>query len=381
MIASLGRRALWRGVLAVTGGLRVEGRLPDRPCVLVANHSSHADTPALLAALPARRRPVVAAAADYWFGRPGRAAICRALVAGFPVRRGGGGSGDLAAARALLASGHDVIVYPEGRRSRDGSLGEFHRGAARLAARAGAPLVPVGISGTHDLLPVHGTVHRGPVAVRIGAPTTDLTQARTAVASLSSISASGPASDSRLRCRIARLAGSRAGLVLVAAWAVAEAVSWPLLPESALAILVVARPRAGPRLAVAAVVGTLLGGALMYGLATQGFSPPRPLTTPRMHAAVVEQVAAHGAAAVRAQPMSGVPYKVYAYTAGRERVGLGAFVAHSAPARGLRLLVVGLLAAVFGAVCRPWRRWYPAYLVWFVVVFSGGLAAVVGSWR
>jgi len=184
MIAALGRSVLWRLVLTGTGGLRVDGRLPARPCVLVANHNSHADTAALLAAVPAWRRPVVAAAADYWFARPVRALTCRTLVGGFPVRRAGGGAADLAGAAALLAAGHDVIVYPEGTRSRDGSVAEFRSGAARLASRAGVPLVPVGITGTRRLLPVHGRPGHARVTVRFGTPTTDLPSARSAVVEL-----------------------------------------------------------------------------------------------------------------------------------------------------------------------------------------------------
>ena len=168
------RMALWRTVLTLTGGLRVHGAagLPPGPCVIVANHSSHADTAALIAALPARRQPAVAAAADYWFRGGLRPAICRGLCAAFPVRRSGGGSTDLAAAVRLLAAGHDVIVFPEGTRSRDGQTGDFHRGAARLAAAAGAPLVPAGISGTRTLLPPGGPARprRTAVTVRFGPP-------------------------------------------------------------------------------------------------------------------------------------------------------------------------------------------------------------------
>jgi len=174
-LAAGARRELWRTVLTLMGGLRVQGvpRMPGSPCVIVANHRSHADTAALLAALPAGRRPAVAAAADYWFRGALRPRICRALCAAFPVRRRGGGSADLASAARLLAAGHDVIVFPEGTRSRDGRTGRFHRGAACLAAAAGVPLVPAGISGTGTLLPPDGAgrrLRRGMVIVRIGAP-------------------------------------------------------------------------------------------------------------------------------------------------------------------------------------------------------------------
>ena len=190
MIAAIVRRFLWRLLIAGTGGLSVEGHLPGRPCVLVANHASHADTAALIAALPARRRPVIAAAADYWFGTPVRTATCRALAAAFPVRRDGGGSEDLASAVAMLAAGRDVIIFPEGTRTRDGSIGVFRSGAERLARLSGAPLVPVGIAGTHDLLPVHGRLRRGRITVRLGEPVPGIAAARSVVAELATAPAS-----------------------------------------------------------------------------------------------------------------------------------------------------------------------------------------------
>jgi 1-acyl-sn-glycerol-3-phosphate acyltransferase len=203
------RRMLWRAVLTGTGGLRHSGELPQGPCVLIANHCSHADTAALLAALPARRRPVAAAAADYWFGTGAprgrargafRALTCRTLCAAFPVRRGHG-SADLLAAVAYLAAGHDVIIYPEGTRSRDGTAGSFHTGAARLAQAAGVPLVPVGITGTRTLLPPGGRLRRSTVGVLIGFPlspdtgdTTGLTRrARAEVIRLSAAGGQGSA--------------------------------------------------------------------------------------------------------------------------------------------------------------------------------------------
>lgn len=85
------RHALWWLVLTLTGGVERRGRLPRGGCVVVANHSSHADTAALLAALDASHAPAIGAAADYWFASPWRSRICSRLAAGFPVRRSGAG--------------------------------------------------------------------------------------------------------------------------------------------------------------------------------------------------------------------------------------------------------------------------------------------------
>lgn len=58
--------------------------------------------------------------------------------------------------RALqrLAEGATVIVFPEGRRSRDGATGRFHAGAFRLALRAGVPVVPLVIAGSDNVCAV-----------------------------------------------------------------------------------------------------------------------------------------------------------------------------------------------------------------------------------
>jgi 1-acyl-sn-glycerol-3-phosphate acyltransferase len=227
------RRTLWRVVLAVTGGLRVRGasRLPATPCVIVANHNSHADTAALIAALPARRRPAVAAAADYWFGggasdagrrsgagwRAGlRSWACQALCGAFPVRRGGG-SADLLSAARLLAAGRDVVIYPEGTRSRDGSVAEFRQGAARLAALAGVPLVPVGITGTRTLLPATragARARRAAVTVRVGMPVAADVALRVAVES-GGVAAAPAAVASDVVARVT--AAARAQVVALAA--------------------------------------------------------------------------------------------------------------------------------------------------------------------
>jgi 1-acyl-sn-glycerol-3-phosphate acyltransferase len=168
------RHSLWRAVCAVSGGLTVKGRWQIRGgCVVVANHASHADTAVLLAALPARAQPVFAAAADYWFDVPVRRFVAAALIGVLPVRRSGADTYAqlLAAARPALEAGRTVVIYPEGTRSTDGSIGEFRSGALRLARDCGVPLVPVAVLGTAEVLPKGATfISHAPMEVRVGEP-------------------------------------------------------------------------------------------------------------------------------------------------------------------------------------------------------------------
>lgn len=375
---ALARRLFWRLVFALTGGLTVEGALPPGGCVVVANHSSHADAPALLAALSARRRPAVAAAADYWFSSRTRSRLAHWFVGAFGVARGGGGYDQLAAATDRLRAGDAVVVFAEGTRTRDGTLGRFHSGAGRLADAAGVPIVPVTLLGTRRMLPVHGPFRRGHLTVRVHAPVDTLDAAR---ASIESALAERPRRpDSALRRRVAVVAASRAGLALVAAWAVAEAISWPLLPELLLAALVAAAPGRGVRLTLAAAGASIAGGLLCWQLAAAGVTPPEPFTTPAMHDTASRQIATEGAAAMRHQPLSGTPYKVYAVAAGHARVDPLAFAAWSLATRGVRIVVVGLAVTGIARLGRRLRRFYTPYLLGLGAGFGLGLVSVVSSW-
>ncbi|WP_051060490.1 hypothetical protein [Nocardiopsis baichengensis] len=189
------------------------------------------------------------------------------------------------------------------------------------------------------------------------------------------------ADDSALRVRAARLASSPYGTALAAGWGFAEALSWPVLPEVALAALCVADPRSGPRLAASAAAGSVAGGAVAYSLARAGVDVPAPLTTDRMRTAVAEQMAAEGPHGVRHQPLAGIPYKLYAARAGRDGLGAAEFAKASARARGTRILTAGLALAAFGAAARGRRRHYPAYLAAVGAGFTGALALIVRGWR
>nr|WP_087887886.1 lysophospholipid acyltransferase family protein [Streptomyces alboflavus] len=377
------RRALWWTLLTLTGGVSRHGHLPKGGCVVVANHSSHADTAALLAALDARHAPTIAAAADYWFASPWRSRICSRLAAGFPVRRTGGGMDDLLARTADLRAGRAVVLFPEGTRARAGKLGAFHKGALVLARAAGVPVVPVGIAGTDRLLPKHGTLRPSLVRVRIGTPlppTATPEEARAAVSELHRRTTEEPLRDSRVRKRVARVLATRWALPLAFAWAFAEALSWPLMPELLLAIVCVAVPRRALKLSLAALAGTLAGGVLALQLAASGAQLPQPLTTDRMRAEVRAELTAHGATAVRDQPWNGIPFKVYAAGAGKADVPAPDWLAQSALARGSRTLTVGLACGAFGFLVHRLRRFYGLYLALLGTGFTIGLTLIVRSW-
>jgi len=388
---ALFRRLLWWLLLTVAGGVRMEGSLPRGCAVLVANHSSHLDTAALLATVDTRRRPRVAAAADYWFTRTWRAAVCRMLAGGFPVRRHGGGSADLAAAARLLRQGRVVVVFPEGTRSRDGTLADFRNGAARLAASAGVPLVPVALIGTAALLPTHGRLRRGRVRVRIGTPVTvqpddvgsATVAAREQVVSMLDDEPKRVAMARRsvIRDRVAMLFSGGAGVVIVGAWSFTEAISWPLLPEVILFVALLAAPARWGLLVLVAILGSVCGGMVAWTLGLSGVVAPQPLVTEPMRELVVQQVDDAGAAAMREQPLSGVPYKVYAAHAGQAGVDPVVFATESLAARGVRIGMLGVLFAGVGAAVSRRPRLYPWLVTASAVVFAVGLAQVVTAHR
>jgi 1-acyl-sn-glycerol-3-phosphate acyltransferase len=127
------------------------------PVVFVANHSSHLDTPTILRALPLkwRQRTAVAAAADYFYKKRAVAGFVALIFNTVPIARRGGGAGDGAIDHVdrLIDQRWNLLMFPEGTRSRDGRLGKMRSGAALIAQQHGVPIVPIYVKGTHDAMP------------------------------------------------------------------------------------------------------------------------------------------------------------------------------------------------------------------------------------
>jgi 1-acyl-sn-glycerol-3-phosphate acyltransferase len=163
-------RALLSGTIRVLWRVRIANadRLPAQGAyVLAPSHRSMFDI--FVLACPTRRRLRFMGKREL-FEIPVLGAIFSAL-GGFPVDREAADRAALRSALSMLEAGEPVVMYPEGTRGHGPVLGEMHDGASYLAARAGVPIVPVGIGGTEEILPTGKVLprfHR--IALVVGDP-------------------------------------------------------------------------------------------------------------------------------------------------------------------------------------------------------------------
>jgi 1-acyl-sn-glycerol-3-phosphate acyltransferase len=159
-------------LLWLVGPGRVEGleHAPrNGPYILVSNHCSNLDPPFLGWAVGHQTGRVIHfMAKDEIRGWPLVGWLSRQSGVFF-IRRGEVDRGAQRIALELLASGRPLGLFPEGSRSRDGQLRNGRAGAALLAMRAGVPLLPVGMAGTHRIFGGGRRIpRRSRVTIRIG---------------------------------------------------------------------------------------------------------------------------------------------------------------------------------------------------------------------
>lgn len=162
-----------RRILGIDIEVAGRGRL-DRgtPCIFMCNHLSFLDGPLLMTVIDRPARVIVK---RFVFRTPVLGLGMR--FAGYvPLDKEGAGAGRKSiahAARLIREKGYSFLIYPEGTRSWDGKTLPFRRGGFFLALESGAPIVPVTIRGTHELMP-RGTGHirKGPVRIVFHEPIT-----------------------------------------------------------------------------------------------------------------------------------------------------------------------------------------------------------------
>lgn len=168
---------VWARCVLWIAGVRLEVQGQERlhakgPYVFTANHLSYIDTPVILASIPVQFRFL---AKEELFRFPW-------LFIGWHLKTAGHVAvprdDPRAAVRTLAHTAKliesdctSVFFFSEGGRSEDGTLSEFKEGAAYVAIKAEAPLVPVALMGPREILPMHSMVIRpGRVKVQIGEP-------------------------------------------------------------------------------------------------------------------------------------------------------------------------------------------------------------------
>jgi 1-acyl-sn-glycerol-3-phosphate acyltransferase len=144
-------------------------RIPSGTCLFAANHTSSADAPAVVWAIPRRIAILLKDSLFQWpiVGQAFRAARF------IPVDRRQRDAALESMEKAIdsLRAGQSFLVYPEGTRSPDGRLQQFKKGTVVMAIKAGVPIVPVACSGAHRIMEKRSLIiHPGKILVEFLKP-------------------------------------------------------------------------------------------------------------------------------------------------------------------------------------------------------------------
>jgi len=162
-----GRCILWVSAMRV----KVHGleNIPGRSAVYMSNHQSNFDIPVYFGGLPVQFRWVA------------KAELFKIPIFGQGMRGAGYISIDRSDTRSAIRSlnraaenireGTSVLFFPEGTRSKDGSLRSFKKGGFIMAVEAGVPIIPMAVTGTFKVMPKGAKlIRRHPVQVHVLPP-------------------------------------------------------------------------------------------------------------------------------------------------------------------------------------------------------------------
>ena len=158
-----------RTLLLLLTRWQVKGRenIPNQgPLLIVANHMNLTDP--FLLGVSLNRKLVFMAKQELFRSRLSRYFV--SAFGAFPVHRGQLDRKSLRQAHQLLKQGQALATFPEGTRSKNAQLQPAFSGSTLIALRSGAPILPVGITGTEKLRGVAWLWHRSRLTVNIGHP-------------------------------------------------------------------------------------------------------------------------------------------------------------------------------------------------------------------
>ncbi len=160
---------LFSALLSHRDVLGLENLPPDGPYIIVINHLSYFDTPFAYGLLGGDK--VTGWAAEKYEHHPVFGLILR-IAGGIFIQRGQVDRTAIAAAVQWLKHGGIFAIAPEGTRSKTGSLARGKTGAAFLANEADVPIVPVGLTGTENVLQAWRQLRRPLLTMHISKPFT-----------------------------------------------------------------------------------------------------------------------------------------------------------------------------------------------------------------
>jgi len=166
---------IWARSLLLIAGVRITAEGLEkidltRPFVIATNHASYFDTPVILDKIGIQFR---------FLAREG---LFRIPLLGTHLKLAGHVPVSQKDPRAALRSmqkaadnirekGISMLIFPEGGRTRDGNLQDFKEGVAYIAIKAGVSIIPVGLTGTRDIVAMGSAIVRpGKVTLRVGEP-------------------------------------------------------------------------------------------------------------------------------------------------------------------------------------------------------------------
>ncbi len=170
-------------------------------------------------------------------------------------------------------------------------------------------------------------------------------------------------------------------------WGFAEATLFFIVPDLYLGFVALFNWRRSLRALMWSIVGALLGGAVMYALASENSHAASqlvlrvPLIGPDMLQTVSDQLSSQGLFSLLSGLFAGIPYKIYATQAGSQNLPILGFLLMTIPARLARILPVTGMASIAGVVLRKnvkrhtivilslyFLLWVGIYLIYFFLI-------------